>query len=542
MNLSIRVRLTATFVSSLAFLAMLAGIGWYAQSRAMAALASVQQHGVQPLILVQEIDSLLKEVRYRISGVLLGQLPVVGSLNHLKEARARLLPAWQEFKSSALQDAAMSEDEKALVDRIDRGVTALPAVFDKIERAYGSDDRNVLGGILEDEWPVMIHANLIKPLGQLIPAREAAVQKTFERSRADGRNMLLLSLAVFGGCTLALSLLVLPLLRSLSAAIDDTKRTFGTIANGQLDVQPDTSRQDELGEMARSLDAMIKGLREIITCVQRTTQSLGESANRLSSNIAEVIASGRARSEAMSRASSSIERMSEVAGSIANGSEQVASAAGEARSIAVTGHTRMADSIAATTRIETAVEQSTAVIGELCEATERIVAVTQVIREIADQTNLLALNAAIEAARAGEQGRGFAVVADEVRKLAERTSASTSDITTTIELIHQKTTLAVQAMQQVRNEVSDGVRHNNETRAALDGIVTAAERVAELAGQITAATREQLAESDNSRLQIGNLATLSEENSASLAQVAEIMDKVTHMAKELSQAVGRFRI
>jgi methyl-accepting chemotaxis protein len=202
----------------------------------------------------------------------------------------------------------------------------------------------------------------------------------------------------------------------------------------------------------------------------------------------------------------------------------------------------MGASIEATRRVETAVESSTGVITDLSTATDRITEVTQVIREIADQTNLLALNAAIEAARAGEQGRGFAVVADEVRKLAERTSASTADIATTIETIRQKTSSAVDSMGHVRQEVADGVRYNQETRETLDGIVAAFERVTELAGRIAGATRQQMSASDDTVRDMGQVSSMSAENAASLDRVDGVTRNVAQMAQELQQLIGRFRV
>jgi methyl-accepting chemotaxis protein len=244
----------------------------------------------------------------------------------------------------------------------------------------------------------------------------------------------------------------------------------------------------------------------------------------------------------MDHAANSIDKMTSSAHAIAEGSGQVAAASNEARSIAAEGDSRMGENIAATQRVEAAVNNSAAVISELSDATERIDQMTGVIREIADQTNLLALNAAIEAARAGEQGRGFAVVADEVRKLAERTSSSTGDIAATVTAIRGQTESAVTAMAKVSDEVRDGMRYARETRETLEGIVSAAERVTALSSDIAAATREQTEFSRSTAADMNQASQVSAENGASIRRVGEITGEVDRVAHEMQSLIGRFRM
>ena len=539
-RLSIRHRLVMVVVLSLSFLTLLAGVNLYSQGESDSALRNARDHTVKPLLAVQEMDDSLREVRFRIAGVLLDQLPAQGSRNHLKEIRTRLPLAWQEFKA-AQTTGTMAAAEAELVAKIDSGIATLPTFFDRVDAAYGKDDKKALSSILEDEWPVIL-VKVSKPLGQLVPHLTAAMEKDFSASSARGKQLNMIAIAAYVASVIALLIIVVPLIASLAKAIQELRNTLANVAQGDLSTHPATDRHDELGDMGRSLSATINGLHDILGAVKRAADSLAASSHVLATELVTMIERGRARAALMEHASNAITQMSQSARSIADGSSQVAAASSDARGIAASGDSHMEKSIAATQRVETSVANSAAIIADLSSATDRINEVTGVIREIADQTNLLALNAAIEAARAGEQGRGFAVVADEVRKLAERTSASTGDIAATVDAIRVKTVSAVDAMGKVGEEVKDGVRFARETRETLEGIVSAAERVTALSREIATATQQQMTSSESTAKDMADVATVSAENSASIQRVRQITTEVEQMAGEMQQLIGRFRL
>jgi methyl-accepting chemotaxis protein len=368
------------------------------------------------------------------------------------------------------------------------------------------------------------------------------MNKTFAASEAEGNRLSVLTIGTNIAGVVVLALIMLPLISSLTTAINEMRGVLARVAQGELNVHLDTRRGDELGDMARSLDATLSSQREIISGVQGAAGNLAAGAERLTKELAEVVDRGRARSEFMDRAAQGIEHTTLAAKEMADSSGQVAEASAESRSIAGSGNAGMEVAISAIRRVETAVESSTGVMTDLSDATERIQAIAQVIREIAEQTNLLALNAAIEAARAGEQGRGFAVVADEVRKLAERTSASTSDITSTVDAIREKTATAVQAMRTVRDEVTESARHSDETRKTLDAIVASAERVSDLASGIAASTQSQLSASERTVGDMSKVSAMSADNAASIQRVGAETDEVARLANQLQSMIGRFKV
>ena len=539
-NMSIRAQLMVSAVMSIVFLTVLAGINFYGQQSAKKALNEVRVSGVQPLLAIGEIDDKLRSVRFNMIGVVEDIVSFNGAGNHLKEVRVRVPEAWKEFLSGYQAESA-TKDERELVDSIGKELEALPAFFDTLAAAYSKEDKDALKALQQEAWP-KINKRLVRPLGEVIPSRVALMKHTFDSNVEAGQRLNMIALASYLVCAVLLLILTLPLVRYLSRALADMKETLARVAEGDLNARADTSRGDELGDMARSLDATVERLQETIRGVKGAADTLANSAESLQSEISSVIERGKVRAVHLAEAQASIEQMSLAAGNIANGTGRVAEASGEALNIAGDGDKRMQDSIAATRRVEVSVDQSAAIIAELSGATDRIQEITSVIRDIADQTNLLALNAAIEAARAGEQGRGFAVVADEVRKLAERTSVSTADIAATVETIRQKTDSAVQAMKTVHEEVGQGVRYSGETREALDGIVAASKRVSDLLVSITADTKAQMNASQHTVSKMEQAATMNAENSASIGRVGEVTNELSGMAHELQKLIGRFRL
>jgi methyl-accepting chemotaxis protein len=180
--------------------------------------------------------------------------------------------------------------------------------------------------------------------------------------------------------------------------------------------------------------------------------------------------------------------------------------------------------------------------GELGRSSEEITSIVNVIREIADQTNLLALNAAIEAARAGEQGRGFAVVADEVRKLAERTGQSTAEIKSKVEKIQQGTHATVDAMQRGVAQAGSSAGLARDAGVAIKKIRDGAAKAEAAVNDITAALREQTTAANQVAKNVEVIAQMSEENSVASEQTAVTAKRLSDLAGELSACASRFRV
>jgi methyl-accepting chemotaxis protein len=182
------------------------------------------------------------------------------------------------------------------------------------------------------------------------------------------------------------------------------------------------------------------------------------------------------------------------------------------------------------------------IVSQLNQSIQKIDQIANVIKEIADQTNLLALNAAIEAARAGEQGRGFAVVADEVRKLAERTSSSTQEISGVINSIRAETDSAVNAMGNIEIEVKKGAELSQQTGDVLKQILAAASKATLSVGNIVSSTKEQASSTENVARNLDEIAVVSEQNESDIENVGHMAEEVESIAAELQHLIGQFKV
>ncbi|MGD9692908.1 MAG: methyl-accepting chemotaxis protein [Phycisphaerales bacterium] len=303
--------------------------------------------------------------------------------------------------------------------------------------------------------------------------------------------------------------------KTLTGPLSRCVEVVSKIAKGDLTSEPLKLEQtDEIGVLAKSVDEMAVSLRSLVQDTQRTSTEVASAATEIAATSEEMAAGMQQQSSQTGEVSAAV---TEMAASV----QEVAMKSGRGRDV-------MEQMIREMSQIASEVNDSASAVGELGRKSEAIGQIVGVINDIADQTNLLALNAAIEAARAGEHGRGFAVVADEVRKLAERTTTATKEIAESIRGIQQETSSVVDKMEAGTKRVSEGV---NLARSAGDAL-----------GEIVASTQEQAGASEQISRNMERITAVTRESSDGASQAASAASELSASAEQLQTLVGRFRI
>lgn len=317
------------------------------------------------------------------------------------------------------------------------------------------------------------------------------------------------------------------------------------IAGGDMTHKVDAimlNRTDEIGQLMNSLNKMSGNLKSVIGNISQASNQIASASEELSSTAEQMSRGMQHQTSQTSQIASAMEEMSATVLEVAKNSQSASSSANEASSTAQKGGEVVTKTISGMMSIAATVEQSARTIGELGKSSDQIGEIVAVIDDIADQTNLLALNAAIEAARAGEQGRGFAVVADEVRKLAERTTKATKEIAQMIKNIQKETGSAVSAMEAGTKEVKEGVNLANQAGKSLVMIVDAVNKVNDMIRQIATAAEQQSTAAEEISKSIEEIASVTKETSAGSNQTATASHELSRMATELQGTVGQFKI
>ncbi len=302
-----------------------------------------------------------------------------------------------------------------------------------------------------------------------------------------------------------------------------------------------TAAQDEIGRITRSFDTMAENFRGIVGEIAGATAQLAAAAEE-TSVITRQTSSGTEREQAeIAQVATAMNQMTATVHEVAANTAHAATAAQAAEDEARTGRQVVEQTLAVIDRLARGIEDADGVVHTLAGESANIDTVLEVIRGIAEQTNLLALNAAIEAARAGEQGRGFAVVADEVRTLASRTQTSTQEIQAMIQRLQAGVDAAVKAMAKSRTEAQAGVEHASATSASLAAIVAAVDSINDLNTQIASAAEEQSAAAEEIDRNIANIGAVVAETAAGSSRTATASGQVAELAEHLQGLVGRFR-
>ncbi len=315
-----------------------------------------------------------------------------------------------------------------------------------------------------------------------------------------------------------------------------------SIEKGDLTESIDIKGRDETGILADALKKMSVNLQDMVKKISSSTSSLAGSAEKTLAITFQITSDIGQQVQQLEQAAASTTEMSQTIVSVAQNASEASQSAKESVDVANEGKDVVGQTVAGIMSIAQSVESTAKVIGELGESSKQIGDIIDVIYDIADQTNLLALNAAIEAARAGEQGRGFAVVADEVRKLAERTGTATQEISGMIRKIQGDTDISVKSMEDGKKKADDGVALAEQAREALDKIVQSNKTGLDMVQMIAAATEELSSGIEEVSTTMDDINGRSKNTEEAISEVNTSTDDLVNIAGDLINLVAWFKV
>ncbi|MEI4934650.1 methyl-accepting chemotaxis protein [Aeromonas caviae] len=387
---------------------------------------------------------------------------------------------------------------------------------------------------------VTLYTNLTKSVGELIRINHGySVGSRAEVVDAFDSAKLSVTLALVIGLALVVALSVV-LTRQIRDPLIMLARQAQRIASGDLGrgelqewVRGNRFNRDELGQLGSAIDRMQGALAELVSEISGSVSQLSSAVEEVSA-ISEQSAKGMASQQGeVSQVATAMNEMQSTVNEVARNTTDAMGAAKQASRTSTQGNQVVRSAIGSKEQVSRQIEQAGSVVQQLETDSASISMVLDVIRGIAEQTNLLALNAAIEAARAGEQGRGFAVVADEVRSLAQRTQASTAEISKMIEVLQERTAEAGSAMQLSRQQMQESVELAREAGSSIDSINGAVTQITDMNTLIATATEQQNAVTEELNRSIVKIHTAADENAQGAQQTAQACVELSRLATSL---------
>jgi methyl-accepting chemotaxis protein len=369
--------------------------------------------------------------------------------------------------------------------------------------------------------------------------KKAATEKA-ESSDASSKTLMVVLACV--GLTLGLVVAIF-IARSITSAMARMLTMIQEVAANNLTVDDlEIHSQDEIGQAGLSLNKMKNNLREIIQSIAGTAEHVASASEEISYSASQQAQSAETQTGQATQVATAMQEMSSTVLQVSENSNKASEASRQAAETARRGGSIVEDTLAKMRRIAESVSGTAKKMEELGKSSDQIGRIIGVIDDIADQTNLLALNAAIEAARAGEQGRGFAVVADEVRKLAERTTTATKEIAQMIKNIQDETRIAVTAMEGGTRQVEEGVQSTAQAGDALKEIIHMSDQVGEMITHIATAATEQSSASEEINNNMEQISKLVKESAEGAKQSAQACQDLSGLALDLQKMVSNFKV
>jgi methyl-accepting chemotaxis protein len=311
---------------------------------------------------------------------------------------------------------------------------------------------------------------------------------------------------------------------------------------GDLTVSAVKEKEDTIGQLYDAFNKAINNIHGLVTQVHEAVQATASAGSQISSSSEELAAGAQQQSSQTMEVASAVEQMTKTILHTSTNASLAADKSKNSGSIALEGGKVVKETIESMNHIAEVVERASATVQELGNSSNQIGEIIQVIDDIADQTNLLALNAAIEAARAGEQGRGFAVVADEVRKLAERTTKATKEIAAMITKIQHDTAEAVESMEKGTIQVKSGRELTYKAESSLKEIITSVNETLGTVSEVASASEEQSSAAEQISKSIESISSVTQEAAQGTQQIARATEDLNRLTENLLGLVGQFKL
>ncbi len=439
-------------------------------------------------------------------------------------------------------EKATDPEEKKVLDEAKHGLATYMSKMTQISNLASAGESEMAVTIMQTQV-APLHKSLSESFNKMLEFKGAqanasakAADSAYNATLSGTLTAAVVGLLIIGGMGFLLGRSIIRPLGAMQAAIEHTAR--------ELDFRtevPVTSR-DEVGHTLKAYNVLLARLRQSFADIQRAVSGMQQVSTEADETARQIANNSRTQSEASASVAAAVEELTVSISVVAHKADEASQHTQQSRESATRGADVILDAVRGIQAISTTVREAAGRIDNLRSDSDSISAAANIIREIADQTNLLALNAAIEAARAGEQGRGFAVVADEVRKLAERTARSTSEITSLLVRMQESARQAVDTMSIAVREVDVGVENARSAGESIGVIQEGSSTVVGVVEEISDAVREQSSASTAIAQQIEQIAQATERNSGAASNSAEAVNRMAQMSREIVETLAAYKV